>query len=36
MIRYSNVLLMFAEAENKLNGPTEAIKYINMVRDRAI
>jgi len=36
LLRYSDVLLMFAEAENELNnGPTpEAINYFNMVRRR--
>jgi hypothetical protein len=36
VIRYSDVLLMAAEAENELNGPTPAaIGYINQVRRRA-
>lgn len=35
MLRYSDVLLMFAEAENHINGPTEAAyKAVNMVRRR--
>lgn len=35
IIRYSDVLLMFAEAENELNGPTTlAYNAINMVRRR--
>jgi hypothetical protein len=35
IIRYSDVLLMFAEAENELNGPTaNAYTAINMVRRR--
>jgi starch-binding outer membrane protein, SusD/RagB family len=35
IIRYSDVLLMFAEAENELNGPTgAAYNAINMVRRR--
>ncbi|HEY0669649.1 MAG TPA: RagB/SusD family nutrient uptake outer membrane protein [Sphingobacteriaceae bacterium] len=36
LLRYSDVLLMFAEAENQINnGPTpDAIKYVNMVRRR--
>jgi hypothetical protein len=35
IIRYSDVLLMFAEAENELNGPTTAaFNAINMVRRR--
>ncbi|WP_242696527.1 RagB/SusD family nutrient uptake outer membrane protein [Longitalea luteola] len=36
MLRYSDVLLMFAEAENHLNGPTAAAyEAVNMVRRRA-
>lgn len=35
IIRYSDVLLMLAEAENEVNGPTNAYKYVNMVRKRA-
>lgn len=35
IIRYSDVLLMFAEAENELNGPTgDAYNALNMVRRR--
>ena len=35
-IRYADVLLMFAEADNELNGPTtEAIDAVNQVRKRA-
>jgi len=35
ILRYSDVLLMFAEAENELNGPTAAAyNAINMVRRR--
>jgi hypothetical protein len=35
LIRYSDVLLMYAEAENELNGPTaSAYNAINMVRRR--
>jgi hypothetical protein len=35
MLRYSDVLLMFAEAENEINGPTkEALDAINLVRRR--
>lgn len=34
--RYSDALLMFAELENELNGPTStAFQYLNMVRARA-
>ena len=36
MLRYADVLLMAAEAENELNGPTpKALGYINEVRRRA-
>jgi len=36
VIRYADVLLMFAEAENELNGPTQAaLDAINAVRRRA-
>jgi hypothetical protein len=35
VVRYSDVLLMRAEAENELNGPTNAYPFINEVRDRA-
>jgi hypothetical protein len=36
VMRYSDVLLMAAEAENELNGPTnKAINYVNQVRRRA-
>lgn len=35
-IRYSDVLLMFAEAENEVNGPTQAgLDAVNLVRNRA-
>ncbi|WP_115868056.1 RagB/SusD family nutrient uptake outer membrane protein [Marinoscillum furvescens] len=35
VIRYADVLLMMAEIENELNGPSAtAINYVNMVRDR--
>lgn len=35
ILRYSDVLLMFAEAENELNGPTSAAyNAVNMVRRR--
>jgi len=35
-IRYADVLLMFAEADNELNGPRqEAIDAVNQVRNRA-
>ncbi len=35
VIRYADVLLMYAEAENELDQPLEAHKYINLVRKRA-
>lgn len=35
VIRYADVLLMRAEAENELNGPDGAYEYINLVRERA-
>jgi hypothetical protein len=36
LLRYSDVLLMYAEAENALNGPTaDAIAAVNKVRERA-
>ncbi len=35
IFRLADVLLMAAEAENELNGPTNAYQYINMVRERA-
>lgn len=36
LIRYADVLLMFAEAENEVNGPTQAAyDAINAVRGRA-
>lgn len=35
ILRYADVLLMRAEAENELNGPANAYQYINQVRARA-
>lgn len=36
LLRYSDVLLMYAEADNEINGPTEqSIEYVNQVRRRA-
>jgi hypothetical protein len=35
VIRYADVLLMRAEAENELNGPDNAYTFINQVRERA-
>lgn len=34
ILRYSDVLLMIAEAENELNGPDNAYQYVNEVRKR--
>ncbi len=37
LLRYSDILLMYAEAENALNGPTqEAVAAVNQVRRRAL
>jgi len=35
VIRFSDVLLMFAEAENEINGPAGAVAALNEVRARA-
>ena len=35
LIRYSDVLLLYAEALNEMNKPVEAQKYLNKVRKRA-
>lgn len=35
VLRYADVLLMRAEAENELNGPGNAYQFINLVRERA-
>lgn len=35
VIRYADVMLMYAEAENELNGPAGAISYVNDIRKRA-
>lgn len=36
MLRYADILLLAAECENEVNGPTQqAIKWINRVRERA-
>lgn len=35
LLRYADVLLLRAEAENELNGPGGAYPYINTVRERA-
>ncbi len=35
VFRLADVYLMAAEAENELNGPTDAYQYINAVRERA-
>lgn len=37
LLRYADVLLMFAEAENQVNGPTaDAYSAVNLVRQRAL
>ncbi len=36
VIRYADVLLMYAEAENELNGPAVAKDYVNDVRRRSL
>lgn len=33
--RYADILLMLAEAQNELNHPDEALKYLKLVRNRA-
>lgn len=35
VLRYADVLLMYAEALNELNQPAAALPYVNMVRQRA-
>jgi len=35
VLRYADVLLMLAEAENELGNATEAIGYLDMIRERA-
>ncbi|MFM7092168.1 MAG: RagB/SusD family nutrient uptake outer membrane protein, partial [Bacteroidota bacterium] len=35
ILRYADVLLIAAEALNELNNPSEALKYLNQVRQRA-
>jgi hypothetical protein len=35
VLRYADVLLMAAEAHNELGNPTEALRYLEMVRERA-
>ncbi|WP_106154048.1 RagB/SusD family nutrient uptake outer membrane protein [Marinilabilia salmonicolor] len=35
VLRYADVLLMMAEAENEVNGPGNAIAYLDQVRNRA-
>ncbi len=34
ILRYSDILLMYAEAENEINGPNNAYQYVNEVRRR--
>ena len=36
LMRYADVLLMHAEAENEINGPTNAYTNLNLVRRRAL
>lgn len=33
--RYADILLMYAETQNELNRPNEALKYLKLIRDRA-
>ncbi len=35
ILRYADILLMKAEILNELNQPSEAINYVNMIRERA-
>ncbi|MFP5042904.1 RagB/SusD family nutrient uptake outer membrane protein [Parasediminibacterium sp. JCM 36343] len=35
ILRYADVLLMLAEAENEVNGPANALQYLDTVRTRA-
>lgn len=35
VIRYADVELMYAEAENEINGPANAISYVNDIRRRS-
>jgi len=35
VIRYADVLLMYAEVLNELDGPSAGLKYLNMTRERA-
>ena len=35
VLRYADLLLIAAEAENEVNGPADAYQYINQVRERA-
>lgn len=35
VLRYADVLLMLAEANNELNHPTDALTYLNQIRNRA-
>lgn len=34
-MRYADILLMAAETENELNGPTNAVQYVKEIRQRA-
>jgi starch-binding outer membrane protein, SusD/RagB family len=35
VLRYADVLLLLAEIENELSNPSEALKYLNLIRNRA-
>ena len=35
VIRYADVLLMYAEVLNEVDGPSAGLKYLNLVRERA-
>ncbi len=35
LLRYADILLVYAEAANEMGQPAEALKYVNMVRARA-
>ena len=34
VIRYADVLLMYAEVLNEVDGPSAGLKYLNLVRER--
>lgn len=35
LLRYADILLMYAETQNYLNGPSAGVSYLQQVRDRA-